>query len=366
MKIELQHTNGDESILALSGAFMLSGPRPPQDLPVEGAKRVRLVDGGITAWDSQLLVALKRWREQVAAEGGELDVSGLPSGALRLLGLAAVVPARPGSRREGRKAPWLIRIGEGAMAVHGGFWSCMTFLGELVFALGRFVCGRARFRTEEFRAIVHECGPRALGIVSTISLLVGAILAFVGAVQLRMFGAEIFVANLVGLGMVMEMGALMTGIILAGRTGAAFAAQLGTMQVNEEIDALQTLGIPPMEYLVLPRVLALALMTPLLVIYANTVGILGGALVGVMVLGLSPALYFAQTFELMTLWLVAQGLIKGTTFGILVALCGCYRGMRCGRSASAVGETTTGAVVSSIVAIVLADAIWTFIFLVFT
>lgn len=353
-------------MLALSGGFTLSDARPPDVLPHSGGGRVRLVDGGITGWDSQLLLALKRWGTQAGEAGVALDVSEMPDGALRLLRLAEAVPERAGTRRADARRSWLERLGEGALEVHGGLGAGMTFLGELVLALGRFVCGWARYRRTDFAAIVYECGPRALGIVGTISLLVGAILAFVGAVQLRMFGAEIYVANLVGLGMVMEMGALMTGIILAGRTGASFAAQLGTMQVNEEIDALETLGIPPMEYLVLPRVLALAVMTPLLVLYANAIGILGGALVGVGVLGLSPSLYFTQTFELMTLWLCAQGLIKGSTFGILVALCGCYRGMRCGRSASAVGETTTGAVVSSIVAIVLADAVWTFIFLVYS
>ena len=179
-----------------------------------------------------------------------------------------------------------------------------------------------------------------------------------------MFGAEIYVANLVGLGMVMEMGALMTGIILAGRTGASFAAQLGTMQVNEEIDALRTMGIPPMDYLVMPRIVALALMTPLLVIYADILGILGGAFVGIVGLGLSPTVYFEQTIELMTLWHCAQGLIKGSTFGVLIAICGCMRGLACGRSASAVGEAATSAVVTAIVMIVLADALWTFMFMV--
>jgi phospholipid/cholesterol/gamma-HCH transport system permease protein len=156
----------------------------------------------------------------------------------------------------------------------------------------------------------------------------------------------------------------MTGIILAGRTGASFAAQLGTMQVNEEIDALKTMGIPPMDYLVMPRIVALTLMTPLLVVYADFMGILGGAVIGVFGLGMSPAVYFHQTTEMMSLWFCVQGLIKGCTFGTLVAICGCMRGMSCGRSASAVGEAATSAVVTSIVAIVLADAVWTFIFMV--
>lgn len=356
-----------EHVLGLSGSFTMDAERPQEDVLAgfqTAPVRIRVVDEGITAWDSLLLVWLGRWREQARTSEIELDLSGMPEGALRLMRLAEAVPAQEGNRRENQKSAWLVRLGVRTMQTGAGFGATLVFLGELVFALGRFLIGKARYRKSEFWVIVQACGPNSLVIVGTISLLVGAILAFVGAVQLRMFGAEALVANLVGLGMVMEMGALMTGILLAGRTGAAFAAQLGTMQVNEEIDALETLGIPSMEYLVLPRVLALALMTPLLVIYANVFGILGGGLVGVLFLGLSPVAYFYQSFELMTPAMFLQGMIKGSTYGILVALCGCYRGMHCGRSASAVGEATTGAVVSGIVAIVISDALWTFIFMV--
>ena len=254
-------------------------------------------------------------------------------------------------------------MGRRAQDTHKEAISIVRFIGEAAISLARFPAGRARYRPAELWLIVQDCGPQALGIVTTISVLVGAILAFVGAIQLKMFGAEIYVANLVGLGMVIEMGALMTGIILAGRTGAAFAAQLGTMQVNEEIDALQTLGIPPMDYLVLPRMIALAIMTPLLVVYADILGILGGSIIGILVLDIPPTLFFNQTFEMMSLWFCAQGVIKGTTFGALVALAGCMRGMQCGRSASAVGDAATSAVVTGIVMIVLADAAWTCIFM---
>jgi phospholipid/cholesterol/gamma-HCH transport system permease protein len=238
----------------------------------------------------------------------------------------------------------------------------LEFLGEVTASLARWVTGRAQYRRVDLWLAIQHCGPEALPIVTVISVLVGAILAFVGALQLRMFGAEVYVANLVGIGMVVEMGALMTGIILSGRTGAAFAAQLGTMQVNEEIDALRTMGIPPMDYLVLPRVLALAVMTPLLVLYADALGILGGAVVGILVLDIPPVLFFNQTFDLMKSWYVTQGLIKGSTFGVLIALAGCLRGMQCGRSASAVGDAATSAVVTSILSTVFADAIWTYVF----
>jgi phospholipid/cholesterol/gamma-HCH transport system permease protein len=316
-------------------------------------------------WDSGFLLVLKAVIDWSAAQKLELDISSLPAGATRLLRLATAIPERTGARRDAGHESFLAGVGQASLRAAQEMHRGLAFLGECVLSLGRFFTGRARFRRADLGMIIEQCGPQALGIVTTISVLVGAILAFVGAVQLSMFGAEIYVANLVGLGMVMEMGALMTGIILAGRTGAAFAAQLGTMQVNEEIDALRTLGLDPMDYLVLPRMVALAIMTPLLVIYADLLGILGGALVGIFLLGIPPTLFFNQTTEMMTLWFCAQGLIKGSTFGILVALAGCQRGMECGRSASAVGDAATSAVVTSIVLIVLADAAWTFLFLIF-
>ena len=193
------------------------------------------------------------------------------------------------------------------------------------------------------------------------SLLVGMILAFVAAIQLKLFGAQIFVADIVGIATVRVMAAIMTGIIVAGRTGAAFAAQLGTMQVNEEIDALQTLGVPPMEFLVLPRMLALALMMPLLCIYSDLMGILGGMVVGVFMLDLSLAQYFHETALNMKLTYFWIGLFHSFVFGILIALAGCLRGMQCGRSASEVGQAATSAVVTSIVSIVVATAIITFV-----
>ena len=197
-------------------------------------------------------------------------------------------------------------------------------------------------------------------IVSLISVLVGLILAFVGAIQLKMFGAQIYVADVVGIGMVRIMGAIMTGIIMAGRTGAAFAAQIGTMQVNEEIDALKTSGISPMEFLVLPRMLALIVMMPLLCLYADVMGILGGIVVGIGMLDLEPDRIPQPDPEAVTMTYLWIGLFHSAVFGVLVAMAGCLRGMQCGRSASAVGEATTSAVVTSIVAIIVATAIITF------
>jgi phospholipid/cholesterol/gamma-HCH transport system permease protein len=219
--------------------------------------------------------------------------------------------------------------------------------------------GRAQFRRSDLILISQESGAQALPIVSLISLLVGLILAFIGAVQLMMFGAQIYVANLVGIAMVRVMGAIMTGIIMSGRTGASFAAQLGTMQVNEEIDALKTLGVSPMEFLVLPRMLALVLMMPLLCLYADLMGVLGGLIVGVGMLDLNLMEYYNQTRAAVGLNDLLIGLFHSLVFGVLVALAGCLRGLQCGRSASAVGDATTSAVVTGIVSIIVATAIIT-------
>jgi len=235
----------------------------------------------------------------------------------------------------------------------------LTFLGEVTVAFGRLITGRARFPNDVFFATLKATGVDALPIVSLISLLIGLILAFVGAVQLSMFGAQIYVASLVAIAMVRVMGAVMAGIIMAGRTGAAFSAEIGTMQVNEEIDALQTMGISPMEYLVLPRMLALVIMMPLLCIYADLMGVLGGFIVGVGMLDLTVTEYYHETVRALSLVDFWVGLFQGAVFGVIIALAGCLRGMQCGRSASAVGTATTSAVVTSIVAIVVATAIIT-------
>jgi len=207
-----------------------------------------------------------------------------------------------------------------------------------------------------------QCGAQALPIVTLISFLVGVILAFVGAVQLKQFGAQIYVADLVGIAIVHEMGAMMTGIIMAGRTGAAFAAQLGTMKVTQEIDAFTTMGFSPLEFLVLPRVIALILMMPLLCLYSDFVGVLGGATVAVEMLDLSWTTYVRETIHAISLTDLFGGVFKSSVYGVLIALSGCLRGIQCGNSSSAVGDAATSAVVTGIVAIVGACGIFAVVF----
>ena len=353
-------------VVRLGGPWHLGGARPSSQPVLEalrGARprSLRFDVAQLAAWDSSLLIFLDDLATVCSERAIALDRTGLPEGVIRLLDLAHAVPSRTGSEKKQREK-FFARVGLWALAARASGGEIIAFVGQITVALGRLLRGRARFRGVDLALFIQDCGASALPIVTLISFLVGVILAFVGAVQLEQFGAEIYVADLVGLAMVRQMGALMAAIIMAGRTGAAFAAQLGSMKVNEEIDALTTMGIAPLEFLVLPRFIALCLMMPLLCLYANMLGILGGMTVSTTMLGLSLPQYWHQTLGAITLHDCLPGLIMSVFFGGLVALFGCLRGMQCAGSSSAVGDAATSAVVSGIVSIIVADAIFTVIF----
>ena len=313
-------------------------------------------------WDSRLLTFLLNLHSYAEKNTISLNTQGLPEAVRGLLALSLAVPERKGVRRSEVHHALLYRLGTSVLGVLQEASGFTRFVGEWLIALSRFLLGRASFRWRDFSYFLQSAGADALPIVSLISILVGAVLAFVGAVQLQMFGAEIYVANLVSLGTVREMGAMMTAIIMAGRTGSAYAAQLGSMQVNEEIDALKTLGISPMEFLVLPRSLALIIMLPLLCLWADFLGILGGVIVGVGLLDISLLEYLVQTRDSITLTDIAIGLVKSFIFAGVISLAGCMRGLQCGRNSSAVGKATTSAMVTAILLIVIWDALTTLIF----
>jgi phospholipid/cholesterol/gamma-HCH transport system permease protein len=346
----------------LSGRWALADGVPPVDEVVPkietGTTRVILEDAGLEGWDSSLVTFLHEVAAAASGRGVAVEASALPEGARRLLGLALAVKPRvqpPAVEDDALTA----RVGRVALHVWGTAGDALTFLGETVLAFVALLGGRARFRRVDLLHAFEATGVAALGIVALINFLIGAVLAFVGAVQLEQFGAAIYVANLVGIGVFRELGALMTGIVMAGRTGAAFAATLGTMTVNEEVDALSTMGLRPVEFLVLPRVVATALMMPALVAYADLLGLLGGLFVGVTLLDLGTVEYVRQTQASVALRHAWIGLAKSVAFGAVVALTGTYYGIRCGRSAAAVGEATTKAVVMGIVLVVVVDAIAT-------
>jgi phospholipid/cholesterol/gamma-HCH transport system permease protein len=322
-------------------------------------RKIAFDAAALSDWDSGLLSFLTKVIDQCAEKNITVAQEGLPEGVRKLLQLAVAVPERKGARREVSRESLLARIGASTINSGQSLIDTLNFIGSAFIAILKFFTGKARFQRSDLILTIQQCGVQAFPIVSLISVLVGLILAFIGAVQLMMFGAQIYVANLVAIAMVRVMGAVMVGVIMAGRTGAAFAAQIGTMQVNEEIDALQTLGISPMEFLVLPRMLALILMMPLLCVYADLMGVFGGFIVGVGMLDLTVPQYINQTIAALNLYHFFIGIFFSLVFGILVALAGCLRGIQCGRSASAVGQATTSAVVTSIVYIVVATAIIT-------
>ena len=365
MTAKLDSNLGPEDTLELilSGRWQ-TGKIIPEDADTRAlltrstTRRLQFDSRELDTWDSSLLVFLSGLLKHCRTEGIDVDTTGLPAGARRLLSLSQAVSSKEDTDVTHGRPPWMARIGEWGLRASQTVTHTLNFTGELVLSLLRLIRGKARFRPPDVLEVIQNCGWQALPIVSLISILVGLILAFMGAVQLRMFGAQIYIADLVGIGMAREMGAVMTGVIMAGRTGAAFAAHLGSMQVNEEIDALQTLGVAPMDYLVLPRVTALMLMMPLLCIYADFMGILGGMLVGVGAFDISATQYLNQTRNALTVTHFGIGIFKSVVFGLIVAMCGCMQGIRCGRSAAAVGEATTSAVVIAIVYIVVADGLF--------
>ena len=365
----LEILRSDEgSVLKLKGSWSLSeGIASPNSLfenrtLSQQSSPLKLDASSITAWDSALICFLVDLQKHCQRSDITLDVSDLPAGAKRLVNLALAVPEREGAKRSDRLAGFVETLGREVLSALKSAGQMLEFMGESFIALGRALTGRARYRMSDVVLVLQHCGPEALPIVTLISFLVGTILGFVGLVQLQQFGADIYVANLVAVAMVREMGGMMTGIIMAGRTGAAFAAQLGTMNVNDEIAAYRTVGIPPVEFLVLPRMLALIFAVPLLTVYANVVGMLGGSVVCIALSEVSLLQYYGQTIGSVDLVDWASGMFKATVYGVIIAISGCLRGMQCSKSAAAVGDAATSAVVTSIVFIIVAEAILTVIY----
>jgi phospholipid/cholesterol/gamma-HCH transport system permease protein len=362
------HRTGDgRLVVRLAGPWSLAAGLPPladvaRELSAESPPAVAFDTEALTGWDSSVLAFLAGASKLARQKGVPVDASGLPEGLRRLLALAEAVPEKADARAKEAEEDFVEKVGVRVIRTQQLFESDLDFMGKLVLAFGRLLRGRARFRGSDLALLLQQSGFEALPIVTLVTFLLGLILAFVGAIQLQTFGATIYVADLVGVAMVRDMGALITGIIMAGRSGAAFAAQLGSMKVTQEIDALETMAIPAMDFLVLPRVIALILMMPLLTLYGDAMGILGGGFVGVTILGLSPVAYLLQTADAVTTTHVIGGVVKGTVYGMLIATAGCLRGVQSGKSSSAVGDAATSAVVTSIVAIITACGLFAIIF----
>lgn len=363
-RCEVEH--GQDGLrVRLAGRWLLHEHVPVPDsvlADLPSAAQLSIDTSAVEAWDSTLVAFVLRVRASAAARGIQVDESGLPEGLRLLLALMDSAPARPEAGSHRPDPTYFEVVGAECMGFMRSAAELLVFFGEVVLAFARLLVGRTRMRGRDLLLLMQQVGAEALPIVSLISVLVGLILAYVGAIQLAQFGAGVFVADLVAIAMAREMAGMMTGIVMAGRTGAAFAAQLGTMTVNEEIDALRTASVPPMDFLVLPRMLALVLMMPLLALYSTVMGMLGGAIIGVTLLDLAALEYLNQTRNAVDLVDLATGLFKAGVYGVIVGISGCLRGLQCGRSAAAVGEVTTSAVVTGIVFIVIASATLTIIY----
>jgi phospholipid/cholesterol/gamma-HCH transport system permease protein len=328
-----------------------------------GVRHVVLDLGGVDYFDSGGGAVIVGFRQHLAARGADLAIGSTTPAIQGLLGLVdEEALQRAAARKSVPPKPLATRIGEGTLNVLADARQLIAFTGEVIIGLRGALTHPGQIRWRETWQYMQRAGVDGLPIVSLISFLMGLITAFQASVQLTQFGADIYVANLVGLSIVRELGPLMTAIIAAGRSGAAFAAEIGTMKVSEEIDALTTMGLDRTRFLVTPKVLALLIMLPCLTLYADFVGIVGGMTVGVAGLGLPVQVYVRQTAASMAFWDIASGLIKSIAFALLIAGVGCLRGLQASTGAESVGRITTSAIVAGIFLIIVADAIFTIVF----
>lgn len=350
-------------VLIFSGDWTLELERPNaadwlnSQMTHRHFERLRFEVKLLNRWDTALLIFVRRVCKWAEDKGLEYEFGDLPSGVQNMIQLSQAVPELKDPEVP-ESSGFLTHVGNDAVAVYKGLDSYFQFIGQLVLDLLAFIRGKAQIRWKDLLFLLESTGPKALVIVCLLSFLTGLIIAFIGVIQLQKFAADIYVADLVGLAMSRELGALMVGIIMAGRTGAAFAAQIGSMQVNEEVDALTSFGISPMQFLVVPRVIALVFMMPLLCACADFVGIIGGMVVAVAISDVSMVQYFNQAEAAVGLNDLLGGIFKSAIFGLIIAVAGCYRGLNSGRDATAVGQAATSAVVTSITWIVIADAIF--------
>lgn len=326
---------------------------------VPAAKAIELTDGGIGEWDSSLVAVLYEIIRYAQENKIKCVYKSFPKNLQDLIRLAFADDRKP--THGGTDYSFLESIGKATFDLGKKVTSVLSFLGQVLSSIGRFFSGCSVTRWVDFCSVLEDCGPKAIAIVSLISFLVGLILAFVGAIQLQTFGAQIYVASLVTIGMCRIMGAIMVGIIMAGRTGSSYAATIGTMQVNEELDALQTMGMSRVDFLVLPRIFALVIAMPILTMLSDILGMLGGAAVGIFMLDLPYEEYLNYSLKAFNLKNFLVGIFHGFCFGIIIALCGCYSGLTCGRNADSVGVATTKSVVSAIVWMIVVTGIITVI-----
>jgi phospholipid/cholesterol/gamma-HCH transport system permease protein len=355
-------TEGNACVLQLSGAWRGHRGAVPEMPSQEITGPVSVNATALSSWDVALASQLWQRLDPLARRGVDLQLQNLPQGLQEVLGLALHAGPAQADAPEAPTADFVTRLGVRTKDSWSERRKSLTFVGEVLLSMGRWLRGASDMRTADLLWQIEQTGPRSLPIVALVSFLVGLIVAYMGAAQLQRFGAQNFIADLVTVGVVREVAALLVGIVLAGRVGAAFAAQIGSMRANEEVDALTTMGVNPFDFLVLPRVLALLIVGPMLTAFGALVGMAVGWLVAVGIYGVTPLEYVYASVQSLTLPHVVVGLVKGTVYAVLVALAGCLQGMAAGRSAQAVGDATTASVVQAIVWIVVAASVLTVVF----
>lgn len=355
----------DDAALQAGGAWTIEHAsdleRQVESLPKDtGAGALDL--SGIEAIDTAGAWLLARATGQ--GEGREVPWQNLPPEfqplAERVLTAGPkVLPDKPRPRTI---ADWVADVGEGAEEALAETLSLIAFFGEFVLATGRVIANPRRFRLTSLLVHIEQTGINALPIVGLISFLVGVVLAYQGADQLRNFNAQFLTVNMVGISVLREMGILLTAIVVAGRSGSAFTAQIGTMQVSEEVDALRTMGLDPMEVLAIPRVAALVITLPILTFFADLMGLLGGGVMCVLLIDMTFGQYVSRLNDVVTATQFWVGMVKAPVFAILIALVGCFEGLRVTGSAESVGKMTTRAVVEGIFLVIIFDALFSILF----
>ena len=355
---------GQELKIVLSGdVYQFDNRQQIDDLlfEIHGVKKIFFEVKELEKWDSTLITVLYDVFLEAKKYGIDIDWQQIPQNIYKLISLALEVDRKP-QIDHFKKVSFFYQLGDWGVRTYNSVKNSCLFLKDVLFSFGRLFKGKAVMRTIDFEFALEDCSYKAVGIVSLVSFMVGLILAFVGALQLKLFGAQIYIASLVTIAMIRIMGAIMAGIIIAGRTGASYAATIGTMQVNEEIDALKTFGFSVSDFLVLPRVLSLIITMPFLTMIADIMGMIGGAFVAVLMLDISAIQYWQYSLNAFGMTNFLVGIFHGFIYGIIVSCCGCYYGVNCDRNADGVGKATTKAVVSSIVMMIVITGILTFVF----
>lgn len=366
--IEVKPTAFDELNLRVSGRISMENAEKARReliamIEAEPLRNVVLDLGEVTYFDSSgaaIIMEARRKCRELNNSFKLVNVAQTVQGFLRVVHIEEDISA--GILKPRTRPNLFVQIGEGTIGLYNSAGDIITFIGALATALARDLSRPGKLRWDGLWRLIEKSGGDAVPIVTLLSFLMGSILAFQSADQLRKFGATLYVADLVSISICLEMGPLLTALIIAGWSGAAFAAHIGTMQVTEEIDALRVMAIDPIRYLVSPRIIALAVVAPCLTIFADVVGVLGGFMVGVFSLDVTPSQYLSEVKKVLELDDVLKGITKSFVFGVEVAMVGCMKGFQVKGGAESVGAATTSAVVTSIFVIVVTDAVFAVVF----